>query len=100
MQQSNAPVIAVTPIIGGKAIKGPAAKMMAELGLEVSGEAVARRYAGLIDGFVVDRADPAPEPQPNITFFSAATLMHSTDDRLRLAHAVLHSADTLSGTPA
>jgi len=56
IQQAPAPVVAVTPIIGGKAIKGPAAKMMAELGLDVSGEAVARRYAGLIDGFVVDHA--------------------------------------------
>ena len=98
MQKSDAPVIAVTPIIGGKAIKGPAAKMMAELGLEVSGAAVARRYAGLIDGFVVDRADPAPEPQQNIAFFRTATLMHSTGDRLQLAQAVLNSADTLSGT--
>ena len=55
IRQSHAPVVAVTPIIGGKAIKGPAAKMMTELGLDVSGAAVARRYAGLIDGFVIDQ---------------------------------------------
>jgi LPPG:FO 2-phospho-L-lactate transferase len=96
LQQSSAPVVAVTPIIGGKAIKGPAAKMMAELGLEVSGEAVARRYAGLIDGFVVDHADPVPEPLQDVRFFGAATLMTTTDDRLRLAHAVLQSADMLA----
>jgi LPPG:FO 2-phospho-L-lactate transferase len=95
LQQSCAPVVAVTPIIGGKAIKGPAAKMMAELRLEVSGEAVARRYAGIIDGFVVDHADPVPEPLQNVRFFGAATLMTTTDDRLRLAHAVLQSADML-----
>jgi LPPG:FO 2-phospho-L-lactate transferase len=98
--RSQAPVIAVTPIIGGKAIKGPAAKMMAELGLDVSGAAVARHYAGLIDGFVIDQADASPEPLPGITVFSAATLMNSTDDRLRLAHAVLQAADTLRATPA
>jgi LPPG:FO 2-phospho-L-lactate transferase len=92
-------VIAVTPIIGGKAIKGPAAKMMAELGLDVSGAAVARHYAGLIDGFVIDQADASPEPLPGITVFSAATLMNSTDDRLRLARAVLQAADTLRATP-
>jgi len=99
IRQSDAPVVAVTPIIGGKAIKGPAAKMLAELGLEVSGAAVARRYAGIIDGFVIDETDPVPEPQPGVTFFSAATLMNSADDRLRLAQAVLQAADALSATP-
>jgi LPPG:FO 2-phospho-L-lactate transferase len=98
IQQSHAPVVAVTPIIGGKAIKGPAAKMMAELRLDVSGEAVARRYAGLIDGFVLDQTDPLPEPLQDITFFSAATLMTTTDDRVRLADAVLQAADTLGAT--
>ena len=100
IQESHAPVVAVTPIIGGKAIKGPAAKMMTELGLDVSGAAFARRYAGLIDGFVVDHVDLFPEPLPGVTFFSAATLMNSNDDRLRLAHAVLQAADTLRATPA
>jgi LPPG:FO 2-phospho-L-lactate transferase len=95
IQQSKAPVLAVTPIIGGKAIKGPAAKMMTELGLNVSAAGVARRYVGLIDAFVVDQADPAPEPLPGVTFVSAATLMSSVDDRLWLARAVLRAADTL-----
>jgi LPPG:FO 2-phospho-L-lactate transferase len=98
IQRSDAPVVAVTPIIGGKAIKGPAAKMMAELGFDVSGAAVARRYAGVIDGFVVDQADPMPEPLQGVTFFSAATLMNTANDRLRLAHAALHAADMLSAT--
>ena len=100
IRQSQAPVVAVTPIIGGKVIKGPAAKMMSELGLDVSGAAVARRYAGLIDGFVIDRSDEFPDPLPGVTFFSAATLMNSTADRLRLARAVLQAADTLRATPA
>ena len=95
LQQSVAPVVAVTPIIGGKAIKGPAAKMMAELGLDVSPAAVARRYVGLIDGFVVDQGDPVPDPIPGVTFVSAATLMSSIDDRTGLARAVLRVAATL-----
>jgi LPPG:FO 2-phospho-L-lactate transferase len=99
IQQSDAPKVAVTPIIGGKAIKGPAAKMMAELGLDVSGAAVARRYAGIINGFVIDQADPMPLPLHGVTFFSAPTLMNSTDARLRLARAVLQAADTLNATP-
>jgi LPPG:FO 2-phospho-L-lactate transferase len=95
IQQSHAPVVAVTPIIGGKAIKGPAAKMMTELKLDVSGEAVARRYAGIIDGFVIDHADALPESGQGIRFFSAATLMTTSEDRLRLAHSVLQAADRL-----
>jgi LPPG:FO 2-phospho-L-lactate transferase len=53
----GAPVIAVSPIIGGRAIKGPTAKMMQELGMEVSAASVAWRYADLLDGYIVDHAD-------------------------------------------
>jgi hypothetical protein len=56
---------------------------------------VARRYAGIIDGFVIDPADPVPQPLPEVRFFSAATLMNTPDDRLRLAHTVLQAADGL-----
>jgi LPPG:FO 2-phospho-L-lactate transferase len=97
LERASAPVIAVTPIIGGKAIKGPAAKMMAELGLEVSAAAVAQRYAELLDGFVIDRCDAPPPPATAAPrFFSAATLMHSAEDRLRLAREVLQAADELA----
>lgn len=95
ISRAQAPVIAVTPIIGGRAIKGPAAKMLAELGLDVSGAAVARRYAGLIDGFLIDATDPLPESLPGIRFFSAATLMQSTLDRVSLAQAALQAAAAL-----
>src|SRR6185437_13290101 len=57
LQRASAPIVAVTPIIGGRAVKGPAAKMLAELALPVTAVAVARRYAGLIDAFVLDSAD-------------------------------------------
>jgi LPPG:FO 2-phospho-L-lactate transferase len=55
----NIPVIAVSPIVGGKAIKGPAAKMLAEQGLDVSPLGIARHYGGLLDGMVIDRQDEA-----------------------------------------
>jgi LPPG:FO 2-phospho-L-lactate transferase len=97
--RAAAPVIAVTPIIGGKAIKGPAAKMMTELGLEVSAAAVAHRYADLIDGFVIDQIDAAPLSAAATRFFSAPTLMSTAEDRLRLAQEVLRAADLL-GTVA
>jgi LPPG:FO 2-phospho-L-lactate transferase len=99
IHRTVAPVIAVTPIIGGKALKGPAAKMMAELGLEVSAAGVAQRYADLIDGFVIDQSDAAPSSSAAMRFFSAATLMNTAEDRLRLAQEVLKAADDL-GTVA
>ena len=95
LRASAAPVIAVTPIIGGRAIKGPAAKMLAELGLEVSGVSVARHYVGLIDAFIIDQTDPPPVPIPGIVLSRAPTLMQTQIDRENLAQAVLQLADGL-----
>ncbi len=95
LQGTRAPVIAVTPIIGGKAVKGPAGKMLAELGFDVSGVAVARRYAGLIDAFVVDSTEVVADAVPGVRFFAAPTLMNGIEDRLQLAREVLRIADTL-----
>lgn len=96
IKRAQAPVVAVTPIIGGQAIKGPAAKMLAELGLDASAAAVARRYLGIIDGFVLDERDAPGEPVPGIELFSAPTLMNTVEDRLRLAREVLRIAGALS----
>jgi LPPG:FO 2-phospho-L-lactate transferase len=85
---AGVPVIAVSPIIGGAAVKGPAAKMMRELGLEPSAATVAAHYRGLITGIVMDKADaalaPAVEAQ-GITVTLTGTLMRNAVDRLRLA---------------
>jgi LPPG:FO 2-phospho-L-lactate transferase len=91
----RAPAIAVTPIIGGRAVKGPAAKMLSELGFEVSGVSVARRYSGLIDAFMLDHMDPPAVPIPGMAISHAPTLMQSAEDREQLAHAVLALADAL-----
>jgi LPPG:FO 2-phospho-L-lactate transferase len=56
------PVVAVSPIVGGAALKGPAAKMMRELGVEVSVRGLARHYRGTVDGWIIDRADAACAP--------------------------------------
>jgi LPPG:FO 2-phospho-L-lactate transferase len=95
IQRTNAPVIAVTPIIGGRAVKGPAGKMLAELGFDVSGAAVARRYSGLIDAFVSDATDTIADGVPGVRIFSAPTLMSSIEARLHLAREVLRIADAL-----
>ena len=87
-----APVVAVAPLIGGEAVKGPTAKIMRELGFEASAAAVARRYADLLDVYVVDRQDAAAEV-PGIKLVPAATLMLTLADREALARIVLATAD-------
>jgi LPPG:FO 2-phospho-L-lactate transferase len=89
LMSCRAPVVAVTPIIGGQAIKGPTAKIMQELGLEVTGDAVARRYADLIDVFIIDQTDAAPAALDGVRFVTAQTRMNNTHDRKELARAVL-----------
>lgn len=90
-----APVIGVSPIIGGRAVKGPTAKMMAELGLPVTAVAVARRYGCLLDGYVLDHADASDSIELDIPVAATQTLMRSLEDREALARAVLAHADTV-----
>lgn len=85
-------VIAVSPIIGGKAVKGPAAKMFSELGFEPSALAVARYYGRLLRGFVLDIVDSAHSTAIQglgIMPFVTATLMQDRADRTRLAGEVI-----------
>ena len=88
----GAPVVAVSPIVGGRAVKGPTAKMMQELGLPVSSAAVAARYGELLDGYVVDSGDAdGIRSKAHV----APTLMTTLEDREALARAVLDFADRL-----
>ena len=82
-------VIAVTPIIGGEAVKGPAAKMMQEMGLAVSSTAVAQEYGELIDGFVYDEEDRDTFPGMDLATLCVNTFMKNNDDRVRLAQDVI-----------
>jgi LPPG:FO 2-phospho-L-lactate transferase len=91
-----APVVAVSPIIGGRAVKGPTAKMMTELGLPASAASVARHYAGLIDIYVIDRGDAETGAMPDVRTARAATLMTTLADREALARAVVALADEFS----
>jgi LPPG:FO 2-phospho-L-lactate transferase len=94
-----APVIAVSPIIGGRAVKGPTAKMMAELGMTPSASAVAHRYGDLIDGYVVDFADmdQVRAIGPKVTL--GQTMMTTLADREALARTVLQAAGVLTDKP-
>ena len=99
LQQTRVPRVAVTPIVGGQAIKGPAAKMLAELGHDVSALGVARYYKGLIDGFVLDQADASLKAEIEglgIKVYVADTMMHTDNDKRRLAAATLEFVDALA----
>lgn len=84
--------VAISPIIGGKALKGPAAKMFSELGIEPSALAVAQYYKGLIRGFVFDEVDSGHSTaigELGIMPFATATIMQDRADRARLAGQVI-----------
>jgi LPPG:FO 2-phospho-L-lactate transferase len=85
------PAAAVSPIVAGKALKGPAAKIMAELGAEPSALAVARFYAGLVDFFVIDRTDAALADEIRAVGMEPVVMdsvMTSLADRERLAREI------------
>ena len=89
----GAPVVAISPIVGGKAVKGPTAKMMQELGLAVTSASVAKRYGNLLDGYIVDQGDAEGVPGK---VHVAPTLMTSVVTKEALARTVLSFADSLS----
>jgi LPPG:FO 2-phospho-L-lactate transferase len=95
MMNAEAPILAVSPIVGGQAIKGPAAKMMTELGKDVSVLGIAAHYQGLIDGLIIDKVDAELAPQikamgiePHVT----QTVMKDLEGRIELAQTTLDFA--------
>jgi LPPG:FO 2-phospho-L-lactate transferase len=92
-------VVGVSPIVGGQAVKGPAAKMFSELGVPPSSFAFADHYRGLLTGLVIDRQDATEEPviaRLGIEVLVTDTLMVSPSDRQRLAEEVLRFAGRLT----
>ena len=89
LQETTVPVIAVSPLIAGQAVKGPTAKIMSELQLEVSSVTVAQYYDDLIDGFVLDSSDAHLASQIGVATHVTGTLMKTTADKQRLAREVL-----------
>jgi LPPG:FO 2-phospho-L-lactate transferase len=90
------PVVAVSPLIGGLAVKGPTAKIMSELGLDTTPRAIADHYAGLLDGFVIDEADAAWEFRCGVPACVMPTLMNDDARRRGLAGGVLEFARRLA----
>ncbi|HRA46607.1 MAG TPA: 2-phospho-L-lactate transferase [Thermomicrobiales bacterium] len=99
LQHRHRPVVAISPIIGGKALKGPADRMLASLGHESTALGVARVYAGLVDGFVIDAVDTdlAPDIEAlGMDVLVTDAIMHDQADRGRFAREVLKFAQTIA----
>ena len=95
LRAAAAPVIGVSPIVGGRAVKGPTAKMMCELGLDVSNRAIERHYGDLVDAWVIDSADAADATGFARSVRVAPTLMRTDADKDALARVVLELAEEL-----
>lgn len=92
LQACRAPVVAVSPIVAGMAIKGPTAKIMEELALPQSAVAVADHYGELLDGFIVDDSDRELRVEiaaKKLRVACAASVMVTLDDRINLAQTAL-----------
>lgn len=95
LRGTGAPVVAVSPIIGGAAVKGPTAKLMAELGLTVDQRSIANHYRGFVDTLVIDETDRAEAEgvtAEGLRAHVAPTLMTCDADRIALAGVVLEEA--------
>lgn len=98
LQASAAPVVGVSPIVGGQAVKGPAARMLETLGHEVSALGVARLYQGLVDGLVIDEVDRGLESEIAALgqrVLVTQSVMGDEADRERFAREVLAFAESL-----
>lgn len=90
----KAAVVAVSPLIGGQAVKGPTAKLMGELGLAVNNDSIAQHYGDLLDGFVIDSGDECRVV--GLAVAQTDTLMQTLDDKIRVARAAFDLAAKLS----
>ncbi|WP_407121008.1 2-phospho-L-lactate transferase [Bradyrhizobium sp. STM 3561] len=95
LRATSVPVVAISPIIGGQAIKGPTRKIMDELGLEPSNAEISRHYAGLLDGLVIDTADAAGADDLGIDVHPVPTLMTDMQSKITLAEHALAFGDSL-----
>jgi LPPG:FO 2-phospho-L-lactate transferase len=95
LRAPGVPVIAVTPIIGDAAVKGPTAKIMRELDITPSPLSIVEHYRGLIDGFMLDARDADLAECIDFPVQITPTLMLTLEDRERVARSVLDFAATL-----
>ena len=94
LETRKVPIVAVSPFIGGKAIKGPAAKIMEEIDIATTPAGLAHYYGGLVDGIVIDHVDQ-DDPVPDAALCVTDTLMRGLEDQQRLAAETLAFARSL-----
>lgn len=97
IRSSAAPVVAVSPYVAGKVVKGPTDLFMKAIGRPTTAAGVASLYEGIIDAMICDADDPDPPPT-GIRAFSTPTLMHSTESRRAVARGVLKVGRHLAGS--
>lgn len=95
LDEVTAPVVAISPLIGGQAVKGPTAKIMDELGVPADSAAIARHYH-FIDGLIIDETDRGDADKIELSTHVTSTWMRSLDDRDRLAADCLDFAARLA----
>ncbi len=94
LQKTNAYIIGISPIVGGKALKGPADRIMASMGLEVSAYGVAKFYEDLLDHFIIDKMDEQHKrriEELGMKVTVADTVMKTLEDSIRLAKIVMET---------
>jgi LPPG:FO 2-phospho-L-lactate transferase len=94
---SAAPVVAVSPLVAGRSMKGPTEEFLRAIGRSVDARGVASLYEGLLDGMVVDGEDPGGPPEA-VAVLTRPTLMNDAASRRDLAQATLDFAGKLAGT--
>jgi len=95
LRETNATIIAITPIVGGKALKGPAADMLRDLGHEISASAVARIYNDFLDIFVLDARDAELKGEIEANgarVITTDTIMNTAEQKSTLARTVIEAA--------
>ena len=97
MIDADAPVIAVSPYVAGKVVKGPTDLFMKAIDRPTTAAGVASLYQGVIDGMICDSDDPDPPPA-EIRSFQTPTLMHSAESRAMVAKAVIKVGETLAAS--
>jgi LPPG:FO 2-phospho-L-lactate transferase len=89
LEKRRVPLVVVSPLIGGKAVKGPTAKIMGELGISITPQSIFSHYLGLADALIIDSSDIDAASQIPIPVFHTITLLQSLADRSRLGEFVL-----------
>lgn len=95
LEARKVPLVVVSPLVGGKSLKGPLGKLLGELGAEAGNPAIARHYKGLVDHLVIDETDASDADGLRglgVCVTMTATVMCGADDRERLARVALSAA--------